>query len=75
MNDIELQQAAKAYQEKDHGMWTGKGMAKELQKAFMVGAEWAENNRTESKMMCLRDKTKICNLCHDCDVYVLNPYY
>lgn len=40
MNDNELQQAAKAYQEKDHEVWTGKGMAAELQKAFMAGAEW-----------------------------------
>lgn len=27
------------------------------------------------KKMCLRDKTKECNLCHECDVYVLNPSY
>lgn len=27
------------------------------------------------KNMCLRDKTKKCDLCHECDVYVLNPSY
>ncbi|WP_293666479.1 DUF551 domain-containing protein [uncultured Parabacteroides sp.] len=37
-----LQQAAKAYQEKEHEIWTGKGMASELQKAFIAGAEWQQ---------------------------------
>ena len=23
--------------------------------------------------MCLRDKSKVCDLCHDCDIDVLNP--
>ena len=23
--------------------------------------------------MCVRDKSKVCNLCHDCDIDVLNP--
>lgn len=27
------------------------------------------------KNMCLKDKTKVCNLCHKCDVSVLNPNY
>ena len=40
MEDIKLQQAAKAYQEKEHDIWTGKGMASDLQKAFIAGAEW-----------------------------------
>ena len=32
-------------------------------------------NREHNKhqRMCLRDKSKVCNLCHDCDVDVLNP--
>lgn len=42
MEDIKLQQAAKAYQEKEHEIWTGKGMASELQKAFIAGAEWQQ---------------------------------
>lgn len=29
--------------------------------------------KKESKTMCLRDKTKVCDLCHECDVYMLNP--
>lgn len=41
---------------------------------FKKGAEWAEKNKIKSKTMCLRDKSKVCDLCHDCDVYVLNPY-
>lgn len=42
---------------------------------FRAGAEWAEKNKEKPKAMCLRDKTKICDLCHECDVYVLNPNY
>lgn len=33
------------------------------------------NRKQSKKNMCLKNKTKICNLCHDCDVYVLNPNY
>ena len=40
MQDIKLQQAAKAYQEKEHDIWTGKGLASDLQKTFVAGAEW-----------------------------------
>lgn len=42
--------------------------------AFRAGAEWAEK-KSNHKNMCLRDRTKICNLCHECDVDVLNPNY
>lgn len=35
-----LEESAKDYQEKNHAMWTGKGMAKDLQNAFIAGAEW-----------------------------------
>lgn len=28
----------------------------------------------KTKIMCLKDKTKVCNLCHECDVNVLNPH-
>lgn len=31
--------------------------------------------KTESKTTCLRDREKICNQCHECDVDVLNPSY
>lgn len=33
------------------------------------------NYLEKAKMMCLKDKTKVCNLCHECDVSVLNPNY
>lgn len=43
---------------------------------------WRDENPTEVKLitkrnknMCIRDSTKVCNLCHECDVYVLNPNY
>lgn len=42
--------------------------------AFMAGAEWSEK-KSNHKNMCLRDRTKICDLCHECDVDVLNPNY
>lgn len=43
--------------------------------AFIAGVEWVEKNKVKPKTMCLRDKSKACNSCHDCDVYVLNPNY
>lgn len=29
----------------------------------------------KSKIRCLKDKAKICNQCHECDINVLNPNY
>lgn len=40
MEKEDIGKAAKIYQEKDHDIWAGKGMATELQKAFKAGAEW-----------------------------------
>lgn len=31
--------------------------------------------KRKQRTMCLKDKTKVCNLCHECDVDVLNPSY
>lgn len=44
------------------------------ERSFIAGT-WAEKNKATSKAMCLRDKLKECNLCHECDVSVLNPSY
>lgn len=30
-------------------------------------------HKGSNQRMCLRDRSKVCNLCHDCDVDVLNP--
>ena len=38
---------------------------------FIAGAEWTMKHKT----LCLRDKDKVCNLCHECDVSVLNPSF
>ncbi|WFE84946.1 hypothetical protein [Parabacteroides chongii] len=46
-----------------------------VRRSFEAGAAWAEKNKEKSKVRCLRDSTKTCNLCHDCDIYVLNPNY
>ena len=51
------------------------GLVLSMVNAFKAGAEWAEKNKTQSKVMCLIDKTKICNQCHECDVHILNPNY
>lgn len=40
MEREDIEKAAKSYQEKDHDIWTDKGMATELQKAFKAGASW-----------------------------------
>lgn len=39
--------------------------------AYLQGAE---DSRIK-KNVCFKDKTKVCNLCHECDVDVLNPNY
>lgn len=44
MERDDIEKAAKHYQEKDHDIWTGKGIATELQKAFRSGAEWRIKN-------------------------------
>lgn len=45
------------------------------ERSFIAGAKWAEKNKANSKAMCLREKMKEFNLCHECDVSVLNPSY
>lgn len=47
----------------------------DMERAFIAGAEWVEKNKEKAKTMCLRNKAKVCNLCHECDVDVLNPSY
>lgn len=54
----------------DHDINTG-----DIERAFVAGVEWANKKKEYHKNMCLRDKTKVCNLCHECDVNVMNPSY
>ncbi len=44
MKQEDIEKAAKHYQEKDHDIWTDKGITTELQKAFKAGAEWRINS-------------------------------
>jgi hypothetical protein len=46
-----------------------------VKRSFEAGVKWAEKNKEKSKVRCFRDSTKTCNLCHECDVNVLNPNY
>lgn len=46
-----LEEAAKAYQEKEQSMWTGKGMAKDFQDAFMAGAEWQRKQKPDFRKL------------------------
>jgi cytochrome c551/c552 len=70
-----VEEAAKRYADKMYNPADRGVLHKETQKDFIAGAKWAEKNKANSKAMCLRDKTKECNLCHECDVNVLNPSY
>lgn len=71
MNMNELQQAAKAYQEEYHDIWTGKGMATELQKTFITGAEWERLKAIDAHWKCCpnlsKDNDRMCNHQVDCD--------
>ena len=50
--------------------------ADEFAEGFIAGAEWAMKlKHNKVKVMCIRDNSKRCNLCHECDVNVLNPNY
>lgn len=49
--------------------------ADEYKAGFIDGVEWARKNQAKPKTMCLIDKTKVCNQCHECDVDILNPSY
>lgn len=52
--------------------------ADEFKEGFIAGAKWMEEQTKTSvkkKRMCLRDKSKPCNLCHECDIFVINPSY
>lgn len=48
---------------------------------FLAGAKWQRKQFTKTNIeesrgiMCIKDRTKVCNQCHECDVYVLNPSY
>lgn len=71
-----IQRAAKYYvQQEVKGMIDHAIDAGDMERAFIAGVEWAEKNKEKPKKMCLRDKSKVCNLCHECDVSVLNPSY
>ncbi|EXZ16676.1 hypothetical protein M067_4938 [Bacteroides fragilis str. J-143-4] len=71
-----IERAAKYYVQQevkgmiDHDIDTG-----DMERAFIAGVEWAEKNKVKPKTMCLRNKSKVCDLCHECDVSVLNPSY
>lgn len=56
----------------ENGCNAGETFARSM---FRAGVEWAQKNKAQPRSMCLKDKTKVCNLCHDCDVDVLNPNY
>ena len=76
MSEYKKQRAAQHYVRQevkgmiDHDIDKG-----DMERDFIAGAEWSEKDKVKPKVMCLRDKTKVCNLCHECDVDVLNPYY
>lgn len=71
-----IERAAKYYVQQevkgmiDHDIDTG-----DMERAFIAGVKLAEKNKLRSKPVCLKDKTKACDLCHECDIDVLNPFY
>lgn len=71
-----IERAAKYYiQQEVNGMIDHAIDVGDMERAFIAGVEWAEKNKEKPKKMCLRDKSNVCNLCHECDVSVLNPSY
>ncbi len=71
-----LHRAAEYYvQQEVKGMIDCDINTNDMERAFIAGAKWANENKEKPKVVCLRDKAKRCNLCHECDVDVLNPSY
>lgn len=40
-------------------------------RAYALGKQ----KQKKPKQMCLRDRSKVCNLCHECDIDISNPRY
>lgn len=36
--------------------------------AYALGKREKDAERSKEKLMCLRDRTKVCNRCHACDI-------
>lgn len=36
--------------------------------AYALGKQAKDAERSKEKLMCLRDRTKVCNRCHACDI-------
>lgn len=41
-------------------------------RAYALGKQEKD---VKKKRMCLRDRTKVCNQCHECDIDISNPYH
>ena len=37
-------------------------------RAYALGKQAKDAERSKEKLMCLRDRTKVCNRCHACDI-------
>lgn len=37
-------------------------------RAFVLGKQERDAEKSKEKLMCLRDRTKVCNRCHACDI-------
>lgn len=37
-------------------------------RAYALGKQEKDAERSKEKLMCLRDRTKVCNRCHACDI-------
>ena len=42
-------------------------------RAYALGK--LEKDAKKPKKMCLRDRRKFCDLCHECDIDISNPYH
>jgi hypothetical protein len=37
-------------------------------RAYALGKQEKDAEKSKGKLMCLRDRTKVCNKCHECDI-------
>lgn len=53
----------------------GEEFTKEALRAGKIAKKIRQSIQNQKETMCIKDKTKVCDLCHECDVSILNPNY
>lgn len=56
--------------------WRGLRFEKRMEARAVIAnhiCDLLNREHSQHQRMCIRDRAKVCDLCHDCDIDVLNP--